>query len=93
MTSYVFLKNPVLFLRNILQSRTIHVPPTPPTQFASKVPRNLIFSAHPIRSPVLAESGDFGFHFSPWSGMVDEKPLVDVLYLNQFLLFVLFISG
>ena len=64
MTSYVFLKNPVLFLRNILQSRTIHVPP-PPTQFASKVPRNLIFSAHPIRSPVLAESGDFGFHFSP----------------------------
>lgn len=67
MTSYVFLKNPVLFLRNILQSRTIlfmFPPPLPPAQFASKVPRNFIFSTHPIRSPVLAESGDFGFHFS-----------------------------
>ena len=31
----------------------------------------------------------FGFHFHfDWSGMVDEKPLVDVLYLIQYILLI-----
>lgn len=32
-----------------------------PAQFASKISNNLIFSPNPIRSLILAESGDFWF--------------------------------
>lgn len=37
-----------------------------PAQFASRIPCNLIFSPHPIRSLVLAENGDFWFPLSLW---------------------------
>ena len=59
MSSYVFLKKPVLFLRNILQSHTLFM--FSPTQFASIISNNLIFSPNPIISLILAESGDVWF--------------------------------